>query len=365
MNRWFALLILVATPAVAQTPPPYPRAGRVDAALRTAIDRDQIVGLAAVVLDGGEIAWSRGYGLADREAGRPVDPATTQFRWASISKSVTAIAALQLADSGLLNLDADVRTYVPEFPDKGVKITPRQLLSHQGGIVHYSNGPVIRTERANDTPHPFSSVVTALDRFKDSPLVAPPGERYRYSTHGYVLLSAVVERAGQQPFADQVRERIAGPLGMTHFRPDHAWEDIPDRAAGYQRQGGTIRRRPASEDEDVSWKLGGGGYTSPALDLARFGRGLLHHLLVSPKTEAQMWTVVPPAKPEGKERYGLGFFVLDRPGGAKWVGHDGSQARSKTALLLDPARGKGVAIMTGSEWADAMKLALTLMDEIE
>src|SRR5688572_28433195 len=110
---------------------PYVRAERVDARIQSEIKEREIVGLAAVVIDDGKIAWTKGYGFADREKQVPVDPAVTQFRWASISKSVTAVAALQLAEKGLLDLDADVRTYVPEFPDKGVKITARDLLRHQ------------------------------------------------------------------------------------------------------------------------------------------------------------------------------------------------------------------------------------------
>ncbi len=224
MNRPLALLLfLVTTPAIAQERP-YAHADRVDAKVRAEIARQEIVGLAIVVIDDGAIAWTKGYGFADREKGVPVDPAITQFRWASISKPVTAIAALQLSEKGLLDLDADVRTYVPEFPDKGVKITARDLLRHQGGIVLYANGPVVRTERSYSNPHPFADVVVALDQFKDSPLVNTPGTKYSCSTHGYILLSAVVERAGKRRFADQVTARIAKP--PSRCGPGHS---IPDR----------------------------------------------------------------------------------------------------------------------------------------
>jgi serine beta-lactamase-like protein LACTB, mitochondrial len=365
VKHFFAVVwLLVAVPATAQERP-YVRAERVDAAIRAEIARQKIVGLAVVVIDDGAIAWTRGYGFADREHGVRVDPAVTQFRWASISKPVTAVAALQLVERGLLDLDADVRTYVPEFPDKGVKITARDLLRHQGGIVHYTNGSVVPTKKQYADPHPFADVIVALDRFKDSPLITKPGRRYAYSTHGYIPLSAVVERAGKQRYADQVRARISEPLGMADFRPDYQWEDIPHRAIGYTRENGVIRERPASEDEDVSWKLGGGGFTSPATDLADFGVGLLQHKLVSPATENLMWTVNTPPDPQGAKPYGLGFFVVDRPGGVKLVGHDGSQAKAKTAMLLDPQRRKGIVLMTGSEWADVMKLAVTLIDQIQ
>ena len=342
----------------------YARADRVEAKILTEIKRQEIVGLAAVVIDDGKIAWARGYGFADREKKVPVDPAVTQFRWASISKPVTAVAALQLSEKGLLDLDADVRTYVPEFPNKGAKITARDLLRHQGGIVHNGKGFEVRTEQSYSTPHPFADVVVALDKFKDAPLVNTPGTTYFYSTAGYVLLSAVVQRAGKERFADQVAARIAKPLGMADFRPDYEWEDIPNRAIGYMRQDGVISRRKRDQVDDVSWKLAGGGFTSPATDLARFGVGLLQRKLVSEKTERLMWTVNKPAHPDKPDPYGFGFFIVRMPDGRTLVGHDGSQQKVKTALLLDPKSKKGIALMTNSEWFDAMKLAMMLMDEI-
>ena len=181
---------------------------RIDEAVLVEMERQEVVGLAIGVLREGRIAYVRGYGLADREEAVPVNR-DTMFRWASVSKPVTAIAAMQLVEQGKLRLDDDVRHYVPEFPDKGHRITVRHLLCHQGGIVHYTNGEVVRTQQQYTNQHPFADVVMALDTFKESPLVSLPGGKYSYSTHGYILLSAVVERAGGQPFADQVRERIA------------------------------------------------------------------------------------------------------------------------------------------------------------
>jgi CubicO group peptidase (beta-lactamase class C family) len=214
-------------------------------------------------------------------------------------------------------------------------------------------------------PHPFADVVVALDVFKDSPLANQPGAKYNYSTQGYVLLSAVVQRAGKERFAEQVKQRIAKPLGMGAFRPDYQWEEIPDRAIGYLRDEGVIRRRKRDEVDDVSWKLGGGGFTSPATDLAKFGIGILDRKLVSEATEKQMWTVNKPPDATGADPYGYGFFVITLPDGRTLVGHDGSQQKAKTALLLDPKAKKGIAVMSNSEWCDAMKLAMALMDEIK
>ncbi|MFO0958425.1 MAG: serine hydrolase domain-containing protein [Isosphaeraceae bacterium] len=361
-----ALLLLAFMPiARGQAPQAYEKADKADAAARAEVERQGLVNLVVVVIDDDRVAWAQGYGFADLENHVPASPGVTQYRWASISKPITAIAALQLYEKGRLDLDADVRTYVPEFPDKGARITPRQLLCHQGGIVHYSNGRVIRTPAEYKVPHPFEDVITALDTFKDSPLVNRPGAKYSYSTHGFMLLSAVVQRAGQERFADQVRDRISGPLGMTGFQPDYEWVPIAHRAVGYRKDDdGDILRRPDAQAPDVSWKLGGGGFTSTAIDMARFALGLIDHKLVAESTEQLMWTVQHPSDPESKSSYGLGFSIGKAPDGTRRIGHNGSQEKARTQMLLEPTRKRGVVVMTSSEWADPNQAAKALLDAI-
>jgi serine beta-lactamase-like protein LACTB, mitochondrial len=339
--------LLLTLSAVAQATALTPdQAKAVDKAVLAEMAKQDVVGLAVGVIEGGETVYLTGFGYADRERGEPVTPGTL-FRWASCSKPLTAVAAMQLVDKGKLDLDADVRTLVPEFPDKGVTVTARQLLCHQGGIVHYTNGKVVRTERAYPAAHPFQDVVLALDTFKESPLVNRPGEKYSYTTHGYILLSAVVERAGKQPFGEQVRERIARPLGMMTLRPDYQWEAIPNRASGSRKVKGAI---VPSLDGDVSWKLGGGGYLSSIEDLARFARGLLRRELVSEKAEAMMWS--PQALSGGKvTSYGLGFGV-DGKGDRLRVAHSGSQEKTRTRMVLYPRHKSAVVVMTNCEWAN-------------
>lgn len=321
---------------------------------RAAVDRsveefrrkNGVVGLAIGIIRQGRVVYTQGYGFADRESKSRVQPAKTMFRWASVSKPVTAIAAMQLVQSGKLNLDADVRTYVPEFPKKGHEITTRQLLCHQSGIVHYSNGRVIRTKRRYKSRYPFRNVVTALDRFKDSPLVNRPGEKVSYSSHAYILLSAVVERAGRQPFAEQVSQRIVKPLGLKTLQPDYQWKKIPNRAVGYRKFGNKIVR---STNTDVSWKLGGGGFISTVDDLAGFASGLINRKLVNAKTEKMIWT--PQKTADGAATaWGLGFG-LSPQNGLK-VHHSGSQEKTKTRMVTYPRARHGVVMMTNSEWVD-------------
>lgn len=320
----------------------------VDRAVQSEMDRQQAVGVAIGVIREGQVVYVRGYGFEDREARIPVT-SRTLFRWASISKTLTAVAAMQLVERGQLDLDADVRRYVPEFPDKGAVITSRQLLCHQGGIVHYSNGRVVRTRRKYDAAHPFEDVVTALDRFKESPLVAAPGTKFSYTTHGYMLLAAVVQRAGKEKFADQIRRRIAGPLGLRTLQPDYQWKEIPHRAVGYRKRGksGRIVR---SRDSDVSWKLGGGGFISNVDDLAGWAAGLINGCVLSPCTESAMWTPQP-VPTDRPMPVGLCFF-LRQEGGLLEVSHGGAQDKTRTQLTIWPRERRGVVVMCNSEYVN-------------
>lgn len=347
----FSALVLAACaaqhgPGVATLAPS--RAAAIDAAVEAGMRRDGAVGVAVGVIENGEIVYLKGYGYADREKKIPVTT-QTMFRWASVSKPVTAIAAMQLVERGKLDLDADVRRYVPEFPDKGVKITLRDVLRHQAGIVHYDNGPVIRTEKTYADAHPYADVVVALDTFKDSPLVNAPGAKYAYSTHGYILASAVVQRAGAEPFAQQVRERIIEPLHLSTMQPDYQWLAIANRAVGYRKDGEAV---VPSTDTDVSWKLGGGGYISDVGDFAAFAKGLIDGRLVGAQTAAQMWTRQT-LRDGTPTNYGLGFNVgVVGDGERLRVAHDGSQEKTRTRLEIYPRERRGVVIMTNSEWVD-------------
>lgn len=341
-------------------------AGRIDAQTAAKLDRavveamreDAAVGLAIGVIRDGQIVYLQGYGLADREREVRVSSGTL-FRWASVSKPLTAIAAMQLAEQGKLSLVENVRTYVPEFPEKGALITPYRLLCHQGGIVHYTNGRVVRTKRSYPMEHPYQHIVLALDRFKESPLVCPPGSKFSYSTHGYMLLSAVVERAGEAPFAEQVRDRIARPLGMTTLQPDYQWVDLPGRAVGYRRKAGAI---VTSRDADVSWKLGGGGFISNIEDLARFAEGLIDGRLVSRETTGQMWT--PQRTADGTATgYGLGFVVTTQNGKLK-ISHTGGQDKTRVRMVIYPECRHGVVVMTNSEWIDPGRYSTLVYREL-
>src|SRR5262245_27709804 len=107
-------------------------------AIGRAMKAKGIPGLSAAVLLAGEIRWAKGYGLSDLENDVPTVPATL-FRLASVSKTLTAVAVMQLAERGKLDLDAPIQKYCPKFPEKPWPVTARELLAHLAGVRHYND----------------------------------------------------------------------------------------------------------------------------------------------------------------------------------------------------------------------------------
>lgn len=143
-----------------------------------------IPGVAIAVAVNGRLAYAQGFGYADLEERVPVWP-TTKFRIGSISKSLTATALVQLVEQGKIDLDAPVQKYVPSFPDKGAKITPRLLAGHLAGIRHYKGEEFLISQH-------YDSVLDALKIFENDPLVGAARHRVslfelrlRFAERGY------------------------------------------------------------------------------------------------------------------------------------------------------------------------------------
>ena len=348
------LLALQAGPAPAPpSPPPAAsealaptRAAAVDTLVTAFMARHGVPGLAAAVALGPEKLWARGYGLSDVENNVPASE-RTMFRLASISKTVTATAALQLVERGKLDLNQPVQRYVPGFPEKPWPITPRQLLCHQSGLRHWREDEWGLTRR-------FASVTQALELFQDDPLLFEPGTRALYSSPGYNLLGAAVEGAAGQPFMEYLRENVFGPAGLSSAREDDLLDIIPNRAQGYAKgPDGELRN---SVPSDTSSKVPGGGLTATAPDVARFGAALLAGQLVQRVTVMRMCTAQRTRAGKVTE-YGLGLRVTERNRQLEcW--HQGGQPRVSTMLYLRPARGVSVALLCNLEGVSLQLLEL-------
>jgi CubicO group peptidase (beta-lactamase class C family) len=281
-------------------------------------------GLSVAVAVNGKLVWAEGFGFADLEQCVPVLP-NTKFRIGSVSKPLTAVAAALLYQEGKLILDAPIQRYVPAFPDKGYVITTRQLLGHLGGIRHYNS------KENTENQQPYHSVTEALARFKDDPLVAPPGIKFSYSSYGYNLISAAIESASGEDFLDFMHDRVFVPLGMLDTVADENEKIIEFRARWYQiNADGSYRNSPYS---DLSYKWASGGFLSTAEDLVRFGSSLLAPGFLRESTLKEMFT--PQQTSDGKgTQYGLGWFI--HTGVEHIYEHDGGSTGSSSWLILYP-----------------------------
>ena len=299
-------------------------------------------GLTIAVMAAGKIVWSQGFGMADLENGVPVRP-HTKMRIGSVSKSLTSIAVGLLYEQGKLNLDAPVQKYVPSFPKKRYPVTARRLAGHLAGIRGYLPGS--RSEVFN--MRHYDSVVAGLELFQDDPLLFEPGEKYSYSSHGFNLLSAVVEGASGQDFLSYMQENVFDPLGMKNTTADHTDQVIPHRTRFYERDDAGVWENAPYADNSYKWA--GGGFISTAGDLLRFGRGIISGGLLKPETVELLLT--PQRTKDGKPTgYGIGWRTVTDEGGRRRVGHGGSSVGGKARLAIYPDSQVMLAMMinTGS-----------------
>jgi CubicO group peptidase (beta-lactamase class C family) len=174
-----------------------------------AMERRHIPGLVFVFVSSGQIALARGFGAAQLAPRRPVDPDRTVFRLASVSKTITATAALQLVERGRLDLHQDVNAYLAGFHLAAGHgpITLHHLLTHTAGFDERLTGTAARS--AQDVQPSAHYLARSMP-----PTFVEPGRVISYSNHGFALVGHLVQEASGRPFADYVREEIFEPLEM-------------------------------------------------------------------------------------------------------------------------------------------------------
>ena len=334
---------------------------KIETAIAAWMAQNKAPALSVAIVTDNQMSFSKGYGLADVE-NNVAARSNTAYRLASIAKSMTAIAVMQLVERGKIDLNASINKYCAAYPekqalkdapDKQFSITVRQLLVHQSGVRHNKPEEVLSTKH-------YNNITEAIGSFKDDPLVIEPGTKYSYSTPGYTLLGCAIESASGVSYIDYLRENIFKPAGMTRTFVDDVYAVIPNRARGYRKtQAGEIQNAPL---HDTSIKVPGGGLVTTAEDLAKFAIAVNTNQLVKPETLAQMWTK--PKASDGKEQgYAMGFLINDRDGLLR-VFNDGSQAGTRTYLFLMPKQKFAVALMTNLERAFCEELVPKIIEAL-
>jgi serine beta-lactamase-like protein LACTB len=347
------LLLLLATAATdAQDSKLSPeKRTAIEAAVSKFMGSTHVPGIAIAVVEDGQYEWAAGFGVADLENNVPASEHTL-FRLGSISKPLTATAAMRLWELGKLDLDAPVQKYCPSFPTKPWPITTREVLGHLGGIRHYKSDAQNDPEGGN-TKHFDDPIQAGLSFFQDDPLVAQPGTSFHYSTQGYTLVGCVMEGASGIKYLEFMRQNVFVPAGMEQTRADDRFAIIPYRTRFYQRKdSGTVEN---ADFLDSSYKIPGGGWLSSAEDMAHFEVAILNDKLLRRSTRDLMWT---PLKPSdgSKDSYALGWGWGDEQD-VRRIGHTGGQQGTSTAFAIAPEQRAGVVVLTNMEHVPAGDLA--------
>ena len=359
------LLAAFSHAASAANPLPENVVSQVEALIQETLEQKHIPGLSVAIAIANQLRYEGAFGLADVEHQVPTKT-TTRFRTASIAKPMTSTLILRLMEEGKLKLDEPVQTYCQDFSEKKWPVTTRQLLGHLGGVRHYKVDG-----EATDTRH-FFNLKSALEVFKNDPLIHEPGTKFQYTSFGYNLLGSISEGAGEASFMTLLGEHVLSPCGMKHTRTDNHFAVIPDRARGYIRF--TKKTLPESVLEfvlkpdtlyrstlhDTSMKIPGGGLVSTSGDLVRFATALNRGEILNAATLDLAWTKQ--KTQDGKEtEYGLGWGI-GKLGEQKTVSHGGAQSGTATYLLLIPESGVTVATMSNLQGTSLKELAQSLAE---
>ncbi len=337
-------------------------AARLTAFIEREVHAKKLPALSIALVDDQRIVWARGFGFADPKAKIPAT-AETIYRVGSVSKLFTDIAVMQLVERGVLDLDAPITTYLPDFKPGNPfakPITLRQMMAHRSGLVR--EPPV-----GNYFDPTGPSLAKMVESLNQTQLVYEPETKTKYSNAAIATVGFVLEKTQKQPFAHYLRRTLLDPLDMKHssFEPEPGLMKNLAKAVMWTYWG----REFAAPTFELGMAPAGSMYTN-VLDLGRFlsvlfagGKGP-HGPILKPETIEQMWMlqfidkeeqrptgVRQPIKPRGG--FGLGFYISDLEN-HKSVGHGGAMYGFATQLQALPKEKLGVVVVASRDVANGV-----------
>ncbi|MCL4861401.1 MAG: beta-lactamase family protein [Caldilineaceae bacterium] len=327
--------------------------GELSQQIQAAVEEAGITGLSVALVDDQELVWSKGFGYADKEDGIAATPETV-YMVASVSKLFTAVAIMQLADQGKLDIDQPVQTYVRDFAihsrfaDAG-PVTARTLMDHHSGLPSdWTNG--MAAYGADQDTLTRSEFHNLVDEIKQAYVTNPPNTAFSYSNLGYSLLGHTVEQVAGQDFIDYMDEAILGPLGMDAssftLKPDMKPRLSKEYLNGETQEAIWTRDIPAAT------------LRSTVVDLSRFmmmvfGEGELGgQRILRAETVAEMLSPQNSDAPlDLGARWGLGWWLIPLPG-LEYAGdnawHSGGEGMWSSLLLILPDHKLGAVVLNNS-----------------
>jgi CubicO group peptidase (beta-lactamase class C family) len=343
------------------------------------VSRNGIVGSSLVLLDGDRTVFQNFYGLQDLKTRQPVTEDTT-YHWASITKTFTAIAIMQLRDRGLLSLDDPAVKYVPELAEVHdpygpiSAITIRQLMSHSAGF-RDPTWPWRDADWQPFEPTQWSQIVAMLPYTN---VEFQPGSKYSYSNLGIVFLGVIIQRVSGDPYEGYMYKNVLEPLGMYHSYFDKSpYTLLQYRSHSYDLKNGKLTEDPFNFNTGIT--RSNGGLNAPIPDMVRY----LHFLLGDPAQQQryvailkrssleEMWKpVLPvpgdadyPVHSSGQDFVTAGFFIHENDG-EHLLGKSGSQNGFLSQFYLDTASRKAYIVVYNTDAEDASQNTLKFDHEL-
>ena len=331
----FFLLISISIHVLSQSPP------------KEAIDRarqqvsellETYPGISVSVGIGDRIVWSEGFGVIDHETGKVVTP-QNKFRYYSLSKSMTGIAAAKLIGEGKLDIEQPLTTYLPDLPGHYSGIKVRHLINHTAGVRHYNKGEWMKISSQH-----CEKVADALPVFINDPLESEPGTNQSYSSFGYVLLSRVVEAAANKDFVEYLNDEIFAPLDLQKIGIDRSEAALENQVEKYDNWKQAKGKGKKSPEVNNSCKFGGGGFVGTADDLVMLHLAMLNGDIVGGEVLEQYYSQIPL---DNGESTGYAFGIGDNmsQSGFRYHSHTGSAVGGYGIMVIYPETKKVIVML--------------------
>jgi CubicO group peptidase (beta-lactamase class C family) len=307
---------------------------------------------AAIISRAGSTVFETASGVADAEL-RAMCTTQTRFQLASVSKQFAAVAVMRLVETGSVELTTSIEPWLDVCPAAWRSITLHHLLSQTSGIAHWG------TEKGFVPSVPMTTAERVAD-FIQAPLLSEPGERWSYSSPGFIVIGQIVERASGMPYADFLTQQIVGPLGLTSTTVGDPPDNV-DRARGY-RDGVKL------PTWDLSTMAGTGDIWSTVGDLVRFAAGVHSGSLLTSESKAALRTpyaAVPgDESPDDEWLRGIGYsygHYLGFVGGHAAVFHPGDNPGYLAFTSWLPGTDTCIAVLVNDEALDLVALIRQLV----
>ncbi len=288
---------------------------------------------------GDEVIWSKGFGLANVNKAIPVNT-DHQFRYYSLSKSITGLALAKLIDLNKLDIERSIRYYLDDLPESYEDVLVKHLINHTAGVRGYNKNEWMKISNQHCT-----SPSEAMSVFINDPLMSKPGEKYSYTSFGYVLLSQLITELSGQPYTTFVTSQILEPSNIDDIWLDKS-SNIINEVQYYKKWNLSNSKGKEANEVNNSCKFGGGGFVGTAQSLVRLYLDVLNHRVISQQTlEVYFNEIETDNNKHTNYAFGIGDAISES--GSRYHAHTGSAIGASSALLIYP-ESKVVVVLLGN-----------------